>query len=76
MKKDLCVFCSGEMESKNITVNRDWGGNIVIFRNVPAQICKKCGEAYFSLEAMKEMENVLVKKTKPESLVKVPVYIL
>lgn len=75
MKKELCVFCSGEMENKNITVNREWGGNIVIFKNVPAQVCKKCSESYFSLEVMKEMENVLIKRIKPKSLVKVPVYI-
>lgn len=76
MKKDLCVFCSGEMENKSMTVNRDWGGNIAVFKNVPAQVCKKCGEAYFSLEVMKEMEQKLLKKTKPRTLIRVPVYVL
>ena len=74
MKKDLCVFCSGEMENKTITVSRDWGGRITVFKNVPAQVCKKCGEPYFSLQIMKEMEQKLLKKTKPKLLLKVPVY--
>jgi len=76
MKKDLCVFCSGEMENKIITVSRDRGGNITVFKNVPAQVCRKCGEPYFSLETMKEMEERLLKRVKPKLHVKVPVYTL
>lgn len=74
MKKELCVFCSGETEKKKINVNRNWGGKMVIFRNVPAEVCKRCGEAYFSLQVMKDMENMLLRKTKPKSVIKVPVY--
>lgn len=74
MKKELCVFCSGEMGKRRIDVTRNWGGKMAVFKNVPAEVCNKCGEVYFSLKTMKDMENVLLRKMKPESVIKVPVY--
>lgn len=46
MKK--CVMCkSGNLEYKNITTTLKSGNMVLVFRNVPADVCGNCGEEYF-----------------------------
>ena len=75
-KKELCVFCSGDVKNKNVRVSRESDDGIVIFENVPAEVCSKCGEQYFSLEVMKNMEEQMKKKERPEKMLKVPIYVM
>jgi len=42
-----CVICKqGETRRGVVTVPLQRGGNTVIFKNVPADICRNCGEYY------------------------------
>jgi len=44
-----CVICKqGETRSGHTTVTLERGQTVVVFRNVPAQVCANCGEAYVS----------------------------
>lgn len=46
-----CVICKhGETEAGRTTVTLERGQTVVVFRNVPAQVCANCGEAYVSEE--------------------------
>jgi YgiT-type zinc finger domain-containing protein len=46
-----CVICKhGETEAGHTTVTLERGRTVVVFRNVPAQVCANCGEAYVSEE--------------------------
>jgi YgiT-type zinc finger domain-containing protein len=46
-----CVICRhGETEAGHTTVTLERGRTVVVFRNIPAQVCANCGEAYVSEE--------------------------
>ena len=42
-----CVICKhGDTESSTTTLTLERGGAVVAFKEVPAQVCTNCGEAY------------------------------
>jgi YgiT-type zinc finger domain-containing protein len=42
-----CVICKhGDTESSTTTLALERGGAVVAFKEVPAQVCTNCGEAY------------------------------
>lgn len=59
-----CVICKhGETEAGRTTVTLERGQTVVVFRNVPAQVCANCGEAYVSekvtAQLLKEAEDAV-----------------
>ena len=51
-----CVICKNGETVKGhslVTLSRD--NSIIVFKNVPAEICSNCGEKYFSQEITKEL---------------------
>jgi YgiT-type zinc finger domain-containing protein len=53
-----------------------WGEKIFIFKNVPAEMCSQCGEAYFGPEALEKMDLVVESVPEPEEIAQVSVYSL
>ena len=46
-----CVICKqGETEPGHTTVTLERDRAVLVFRNVPAEVCANCGEAYISEE--------------------------
>lgn len=42
-----CVICKqGDTSSGAVTVTLERGSTTLVFKNVPAQVCANCGEAY------------------------------
>jgi len=42
-----CIVCDlGETEPGMTTVTLQRDGTIIVFKNVPADVCQECGEAY------------------------------
>lgn len=42
-----CLICKqGETESGFVTVTLERDGTTLVFKQVPAQVCQNCGEAY------------------------------
>ncbi|MEW6579568.1 MAG: type II toxin-antitoxin system MqsA family antitoxin [Chloroflexota bacterium] len=42
-----CVICKhGDTAPATTTVTLERGGMTLVFKNVPAQVCENCGEAY------------------------------
>lgn len=42
-----CVICKqGETQPGVVTVTLERGTTTLVFKNVPAQVCANCGEAY------------------------------
>lgn len=42
-----CVICKqGENLLGTVTVTLERDGTTLVFKNVPAQVCENCGEAY------------------------------
>ncbi len=69
-----CVFCGGKVESKNATFIYEHGDHFLLIRNVPAEVCEKCGEKTYSPEITDEVLKFARRKFKPIKLVEVPVF--
>lgn len=42
-----CIICKqGETRTGEVTITLERSGATLVFRNVPAQVCENCGEAY------------------------------
>lgn len=65
MKKNghRCVMCTGSLKNGHTTYTVDFNFGLLVVRNVPAKICKKCGEEWIDNPVAKKLES-LVKKVK------------
>lgn len=68
-----CYFCRGRIESQLITVDYRWGDNLIIIKNVPAQVCSQCGEKYFDAEVSRQMEHIALRDEETLTSINVPV---
>jgi YgiT-type zinc finger domain-containing protein len=75
MEKDFCEYCNATLpdNEKTVTVYRHRRGQHFIFERVPARVCSRCGERYFSAQSVSEMEREMRKEKQPSNLVSVPV---
>ena len=51
-----CLMCKGKLENKNTTFMVELDNCIIIIKNVPSQVCKRCGEVSYSDEVAKQLE--------------------
>ena len=54
-----CFFCKGELERSKTKFIVDLGSCVVIVKNVPAMICKQCGEKSFDDETVERLEAIV-----------------
>ncbi len=75
MEKDFCEYCNAILpdEEKLVTVYRHRREQHFIFERVPARVCQKCGERYFSANSVSEMQRQMQKENQAINLVSVPV---
>ncbi len=74
MEKDFCEYCNATLpdEEKLVTVYRHRRGQHFIFERVPARVCRRCGERYFSAQSVSEMEGQMREVKQPTNVVSVP----
>ena len=44
----MCPLCGGESGEGTTTFSVDYGIGVLVVRNVPALICRRCGESWVS----------------------------
>ncbi len=75
MEKDFCEYCNAILpdDEKLVTVYRHRRGQHFIFERVPARVCSRCGERYFSVQSVSEMESQMREEKQQTNLVSVPI---
>lgn len=75
MEKDFCEYCNADLPDgeKLVTVYRHRRGQHFIFEPVPARVCQKCGERYFSAKSVSEMQSRMQEEKQQTNVVSVPV---
>jgi len=56
-----CGICKAEMEEKNVTYTEDINQGVIVVRHVPAQVCKECGNTWYSGTVVAELEKLVDK---------------
>ena len=54
-----CPLCGGEMRDGTTTVPFLSGERVTVIKNVPAEICADCGEAYMKSSVVDKIESLL-----------------
>lgn len=56
-----CVMCKGLIDNSVINHVVDIDGHITIIKNVPAKVCRQCGESYIDHDVALKIEELLDK---------------
>ena len=71
-----CTFCGGEVAETGIDYDYRRKGQLLIMKNVPAGVCRQCGEKYFGPDVLRQMDqryyDIVDCRQKPEEVVEVP----
>ena len=55
-----CVMCKqGETQPGTTTVTLECAATTVVFKNVPAEVCETCGEAYLDAATTRHLLHVV-----------------
>ena len=57
--KDKCSFCKGKLYEGKTEFIAEVGDEVISIKDVPAYICENCGEAYFTSEISRKMDEVM-----------------
>lgn len=74
-KTDYCEYCNAPMtaDERSVTVHRHVRGRHFIFEEVPARVCPRCGERYFSAHVIRQMDGQMKKRPSKAHTVAIPV---
>ena len=68
-----CSFCGGEVKEEKVELDYRYHGELFVFRNVPAGVCRQCGEKYLTAKVAKEIEHKIQTKESWDKTIPVPV---
>ena len=69
-----CPLCGGGFEEKRITHPQQYEGKIIILENVPAKVCRQCGEVLLAPNVVGQLQKVVWAAGAPKRTAQVPVY--
>ncbi|MBS1812198.1 MAG: type II toxin-antitoxin system MqsA family antitoxin [Acidobacteria bacterium] len=74
MTNDFCEYCNTSLDvaEKLVNVYRHRKSQHFIFEQVPAQVCPRCGERYYSAEVVREMDRLMKTPSASTQSVNVP----
>ncbi|MBM4464200.1 MAG: YgiT-type zinc finger protein [Chloroflexi bacterium] len=73
---DWCDLCGGELRPGKTTLEIWRGEELLIIKDVSADVCQQCGEAYISAEISEKLDRFLAEhqQHRPERYIAVPQY--
>jgi len=69
-----CHFCGGERIEELTTFIYEQDGQMWVIRNVPAYVCKQCGEKEYSQEVTHKILALLKQPPSPTEMLHIPAY--
>ena len=64
----------GHMVERRVTYTLEHEGHFYVVENVPARVDEETGEQYFAPSTVDRLQEVILSKQKPDSVVETPVY--
>ena len=55
----VCPTCGGERSAGRTTFTAELGVGVVVVRQVPAQVCDQCGEAWIDDSVARRLEEIV-----------------
>ncbi len=54
-----CSLCKGELKQEKTEFTAKMGDRVISITNLPAYVCTKCGEAYFTPQTSRKIDKVM-----------------
>ena len=70
----ICAQCGGSLEPKTITHQQPRGAELFEFENVPALVCRQCGEEWLTSKVTQTIDAIIEQNPKPKRYHQVPVF--
>ncbi len=74
MTEQSCRYCSGHLEAQSVTRLQKYQGRWILVENVPALVCRQCGEQYFTPDVHDRIVDLITGDTPPARTETVAVY--
>ncbi|MDI6791575.1 MAG: type II toxin-antitoxin system MqsA family antitoxin [bacterium] len=73
---DQCDLCGGELKPGKTTLEIWRGGELLVIKDVQADVCRQCNEAYISADVSERLDHFLEEHSRhrPEQYLAVPQY--
>lgn len=73
---DRCDLCGGELKPGKTTLEIWRGEELLVIRDIPADVCQQCNEAYLSAPVSERLDHFLEEhhRHRPERYLAVPQY--
>ena len=68
-----CDFCDGRLSPRRVIVDWRRGRSLRVIENVPALVCDRCGERYYTQDVMRRLERLAAARRPARRTLKVPV---
>ena len=69
-----CDLCGGKVEKKLVGYTLFYEGHWIIVENVPAKVCRQCGEKLFDPKVVERLQRIIWNKQMPRKKIKTPVF--
>jgi YgiT-type zinc finger domain-containing protein len=76
MNPSTCAQCGGALERQTITHTQLWGNDLYEFENVPALVCRQCGEVWLEAGVSQLIDKIVQQQPQPKRYHQVPVFSL
>ena len=73
MKMERCYFCRGPIVQRRIEHLHRWEGRIFLIKDLLADVCKQCGEAYLSPDVLERIGQAVRKSEMATEFITVPI---
>jgi YgiT-type zinc finger domain-containing protein len=68
-----CRICKGQLEERRVTRVQEYKGNWYIIENLPALVCRQCGETYYTPQAHDRVIDLITGGAQPVRMEQVAV---
>jgi len=69
-----CPVCHHPMMEAKVRHVQTWQENVVVFENVPAEVCSHCGETLFAGWVVDKLNSLLWSTAPASRTIQAPVY--
>lgn len=74
MNESPCAICGGGRRQARVSVEHWSDGQLMIVRNVPAQVCDRCGERFFLCDIADFVYTKLQAGDSPDEILSIPAW--
>ncbi len=71
---NTCPLCGGGLVEQRITHPQKYKEEIFILENVPAEVCKQCGEVLLRPEILELLQDMVWKGKSADHVTELPAY--